>query len=383
MQWLAALISCMLLSAPVLAREITPAERREEPFDASSPGLRRPVRALATSRRDSQTRENPVLEFRPADRRLRARPRRRAGVPGGSISSRAASAPGTVIVSDGYKRRIDFSIREDLGFIGIGWGTEWCVDRPRPPLRLRAPMQAGARLDPAPVACASRAPAFSVASPPAAHRSAGGAGRPGGAVRLLCPRPVLVARLLRERAAAGAGNATTGSGLGFVTHGLWPQNEQGYPSFCEPGGRFVPRPALDEANGLFPDENLARYQWRKHGTCTGEAPSGYFRAVRQARDLVRIPDGFNGSDSRSQVLPIEIERAFAQANPGLRPDMMAISCGRRIFQEIRICLDRDLRGFRPCPEVDRDGCRAARSVPAVSSASTDAPSMEEHRIDPK
>jgi ribonuclease T2 len=45
---------------------------------------------------------------------------------------------------------------------------------------------------------------------------------------------------------------------------------------------------------------------------------------------------------------------------------MAVQCGRRIFQEVRICLDKDLRGFRACPEVDRDGCRAGViSVPAV------------------
>jgi ribonuclease T2 len=28
-----------------------------------------------------------------------------------------------------------------------------------------------------------------------------------------------------------------------------------------------------------------------------------------------------------------------------------------VFQGIRICLTKDLRGFRACPEVDRDGCR--------------------------
>jgi ribonuclease T2 len=33
---------------------------------------------------------------------------------------------------------------------------------------------------------------------------------------------------------------------------------------------------------------------------------------------------------------------------------------------VRICLDRDLRGFRQCPEVDRDTCRAGEiAVPAV------------------
>jgi ribonuclease T2 len=157
-----------------------------------------------------------------------------------------------------------------------------------------------------------------------------------------------------------------GSGLGFVVHGLWPQSEQGYPSFCEPDGRFAPRAAVEEARGLFPDENLARYQWRKHGTCTGESPSGYFRAVQRARELVKVPDGFKGLDADSKVMPTEVERAFAAANPGLRADMMAVSCGRRILQEIRICLDRDLRGFRQCPEVDRSGCRAGDiTIPAV------------------
>jgi ribonuclease T2 len=166
--------------------------------------------------------------------------------------------------------------------------------------------------------------------------------------------------------AGGRAQCRAGSGLGFVVHGLWPQNEQGYPSFCEPGGRFVPRAAVEAVRGLFPDEDLARYQWRKHGTCTGESPSGYFGAVQRARDRVRIPDGFANLAAGSKVMPTEIERAFAAANPGLRPDMIAISCGRRILQEVRVCLDRDLRGFRPCAEVDQAGCRAGEvTIPAV------------------
>ncbi|MDF2812779.1 MAG: ribonuclease [Microvirga sp.] len=157
-----------------------------------------------------------------------------------------------------------------------------------------------------------------------------------------------------------------GSGLGFVTHGLWPQSDAGYPSFCEPSGRFAPRAVLEEFGDLFPSPNLARYQWRKHGTCTGESPSGYFRLVKQARERVHIPDRLATVATGSRVMPIEIERAFADVNPGLRPEMMSISCGRRVFQEIRICLDRDLRSFRQCPEVDRDGCRAGQiAVPPV------------------
>jgi ribonuclease T2 len=159
---------------------------------------------------------------------------------------------------------------------------------------------------------------------------------------------------------------TKDSGLRFVVHGLWPQNEHGYPTFCEPSGRFPSRDIIEGTAGLYPDDGLARYQWRKHGTCSGEAPSGYFRAVRQASDKIRIPESFTSLNAASRAMPLEIERAFAQANPGLRPDMMSVSCRRGILQEVRICLSRDLRGFQACPEIDRDGCRAGQvSIPPV------------------
>ncbi|WP_406854454.1 hypothetical protein ABEG18_18145 [Alsobacter sp. KACC 23698] len=34
---------------------------------------------------------------------------------------------GTVVVNDGRRHRIDYSVAEDLGFIGWGWGVEYCV----------------------------------------------------------------------------------------------------------------------------------------------------------------------------------------------------------------------------------------------------------------
>ena len=71
---------------------------------------------------------------------------------------------------------------------------------------------------------------------------------------------------------------------------------------------------------------------------------------------MRIPDRFRSVSRDEATAPIEVERAFAEANPGLRPDMMAVVCRRGVLQEVRICLDRDLRGFRRCPEVDRSGC---------------------------
>jgi ribonuclease T2 len=144
--------------------------------------------------------------------------------------------------------------------------------------------------------------------------------------------------------------------LGFTVHGLWPQFERGYPSECGPSGRFPARAALEEARGVFPDEGLARHEWRRHGTCSGKSPAEYFRDVRVARDAVRIPERFAPARRDMSIAPIDIERAFADANPGLRPDMMAVVCRRGVLQEVRICLERDLRGFRRCPEVDRSGC---------------------------
>lgn len=165
---------------------------------------------------------------------------------------------------------------------------------------------------------------------------------------------------------SGRRQCSDGSGIGFVLHGLWPQSERGYPAFCSPSGRFVPRAVIEDTRGLFPDDNLARYEWRKHGTCSGESPRAYFRAAQRARDVIKIPEALTRPRSDSKVMPIEIERAFVEANPGLHPDMMSISCPRRIFQEIRICLTRDLRGFHQCPQVDREGCRAEEiTIPAI------------------
>lgn len=147
-----------------------------------------------------------------------------------------------------------------------------------------------------------------------------------------------------------------GRRLGFVVHGLWPQYERGFPSSCG-AERFVPRDALDEAGGVFPDEGLARYEWRQHGTCTGLAPAAYFRAVREARGKVQVPDALASLGRDGETTPQSVERAFVAANPGLRTDMMSVQCRRGALQEVRICMTRDLRAFRPCPDVDRRACR--------------------------
>ncbi len=148
-----------------------------------------------------------------------------------------------------------------------------------------------------------------------------------------------------------------GSGLGFVVHGLWPQNERGFPVECGPAGRTPSRQSMDVARQVFPEEGLARHQWRKHGVCAGSSPTDYFNDVKKARAAIVIPSQFAKVERTQNWAPIDLERAFVAANPGLRTDMMSVACRRSELQEVRICLSKDLRSFQTCQELDRGGCR--------------------------
>ena len=167
-----------------------------------------------------------------------------------------------------------------------------------------------------------------------------------------------------ELSGGGKSQCEPGSNLGFVVHGLWPQYEHGFPSNC--GFAAAPsRMALDRARGVYPDEGLARYEWRKHGSCTGLSPGDYFDSAARAKASVVIPPSFVKPASDQNLATMDIERAFLGANPRLRPGMISVGCQRGVLEEVRICLTKDLRDFRACPEVARRGCRAREiRVPA-------------------
>lgn len=153
---------------------------------------------------------------------------------------------------------------------------------------------------------------------------------------------------------------------GFIVHGLWPQYESGFPEFCE--SRFsdrVSQQAADSISDLMPGTGLVRYQWRKHGLCTGLDQRDYFATMRKAFGRIAIPDSFE-NPTRSQTLqPQSIETEFLKANPGMRANGIAVTCSNGHLADVRICLTKDLK-FRSCPEVDRDACRSSRTqVPGI------------------
>src|SRR5271167_873888 len=78
-----------------------------------------------------------------------------------------------------------------------------------------------------------------------------------------------------------------GRNLGFVVHGLWPQNANGdYPQHCSD----APGPSNPQANtDIMPTASLVEHEWQTHGTCSGLAADNYFAAIHKAYAGVRIP----------------------------------------------------------------------------------------------
>jgi ribonuclease T2 len=145
----------------------------------------------------------------------------------------------------------------------------------------------------------------------------------------------------------------------FVLHGLWPQNERGWPEFCE--GRNasrVPDGTVSRILDIMPSRGLVQHQWRKHGTCSGLNAQAYFDTARRAFQRVTVPERYRTAGALGRVDVAEVEREFIAANPGLSADMLAVTCERGRLEEVRVCLSRTLTPRR-CREVDSRGCRAA------------------------
>ena len=170
----------------------------------------------------------------------------------------------------------------------------------------------------------------------------------------------------QERAPGRAADPQcVGRPYAFVVHGLWPQSEQGFPSYCQ-----VPAPRLDRSIvssvlDLMPSPRLVFHEWDRHGTCSGLSPHAYFEAVRKARAVVKIPDEFVELDKPVTVKPDEVAAAFLKANAGMSPGAVAVACDSKRLSELRVCLNKDF-SFRDCVEVTRRACKRENvAVPAM------------------
>ena len=153
-----------------------------------------------------------------------------------------------------------------------------------------------------------------------------------------------------------APECAAGSGDGFLVHGLWPDNDyRPNPEGCQ--GQDASPGDLADQHGLYPNDSLAGYEYRKHGTCTGLSARDYFATVRNVRQRLAIPQMLQAPNQPLHLSPSDIEQAFIASNPNLRPDNMAVTCSNGELMDVRFCIAKDLSSYAICRKVARHSCQ--------------------------
>lgn len=166
---------------------------------------------------------------------------------------------------------------------------------------------------------------------------------------------------LREGDARGSDQCDPRHDHGWILHGLWPQYDEGWPSFCRTPHRDPTRRDTAAMADIMGTSGLAWYQWQKHGRCSGLSSAEYFEASRRAYGRVAAPPAFSRLREPVRLPAQVVEDAFIEANPGLSDDMMTVTCNDGMIAEIRICLTRSLEP-RDCGEDVRRDCTDGRAL---------------------
>lgn len=164
-----------------------------------------------------------------------------------------------------------------------------------------------------------------------------------------------------EGDARGSEQCDPSRDLGWVVHGLWPQYEDGWPSYCRHNFRNPSRGLTDAQADIFGAGGAAWYQWKKHGTCAGLEPQDYFDTVRKAYGAVVRPPVLRKLEKSVRLPAKVIEEAFLQSNPTWQANMLTITCKSDRIQEARLCLTRDLEPRKCGRDVSRD-CSHPRAL---------------------
>jgi ribonuclease T2 len=145
--------------------------------------------------------------------------------------------------------------------------------------------------------------------------------------------------------------------LGFVLHGLWPQNANQtnrgpYLENCSTDpGPSDPSKYKD----IYPDPGLLRHEWKTHGTCSGLTPDAFFTLARNAFHAVVIPTLLTQLDRQTSMPPAQIIGLFQTANPRYPTASFALSCGNNYLTAIEVCLNKSAQPI-PCGPIK--SCRA-------------------------
>lgn len=168
-----------------------------------------------------------------------------------------------------------------------------------------------------------------------------------------------------EGDARGADQCDARHDLGFTLHGLWPQNERGWPEYCRTSARDPSPRESDGMADIMGSGGLAWYQWKKHGRCSGLSATDYFALARQAYRSIARPKIFRRLPRDMEIPATVVEEAFLEANPDLDADGVTITCGDGYVREARVCLARDLTPRACAPDSARDCTMRAARMPRM------------------
>jgi ribonuclease T2 len=152
--------------------------------------------------------------------------------------------------------------------------------------------------------------------------------------------------------------------FGFIVHGLWPQNEKGWPENCDVHQQ-VPDIVVSSISDIMPARGLVYHEWAAHGTCSGLDPQAFFALVRRAYAGIAIPARLAGVTHEIEQSPDAIAAEFLHANPTLGAQSIVVTCSGQDaprLREVHICLDRGLNPRTCSADAARGACRAATLI---------------------
>lgn len=120
--------------------------------------------------------------------------------------------------------------------------------------------------------------------------------------------------------------------LGWVVHGLWPQNANAlsvtdHPRFCKGDLPVLPKDLLARYLAISPGEQLLQGEWEKHGSCAFDSAQQYFAKEQELFSSLKFP---NQNLSRNELF-----RWMKQHNPQLKNAYLGAS-----RNELFICYDK-------------------------------------------
>nr|WP_321983481.1 hypothetical protein [uncultured Lichenicoccus sp.] len=149
----------------------------------------------------------------------------------------------------------------------------------------------------------------------------------------------------RRASERGSNAECAGPARGFLLHGFWPNGDgRRHPQYCAPAGP-IDIATLRMAYCMTPSASLLQHEWAAHGTCGWSRPGDYF--AREASIWTRLALPATPTLAGRSLPAGSLRALFAQANPGLPPEAVAVRLDReQRLREVDICYARD---FAPMP----------------------------------